>query len=303
MRTFDPKEISTGEFHSLMLGAIAPRPIAFASTVDKEGNVNLSPFSFFNCFGSNPPILIFSPARRVRDNTGKHTLDNVLETGEVVINIGNYAIVEQMSLASTEYDKGVDEFVKSGLTPVASTMVKPPRVAETPAAFECKVLEVKPIGDKGGAANLVICEAVLLHVQEEVIGADGKTIDPFKLDAVARLGGNWYLRAQGDCLFELPKPLQNQGIGIDQLPVHIRQSPVLTGNNLARLGNTSSLPTQEEVQAFTKDPLYAYLLHKHQNNPPEAERQIHLLAQQFLEEGRVTEAWKALLTLSSKGNS
>ncbi|RNI29651.1 flavin reductase family protein [Rufibacter immobilis] len=295
MRTFNPKEIPTAAFHSLMLGAIAPRPIAFASTVDKDGNVNLSPFSFFNCFGSNPPVLVFSPARRVRDNTGKHTLENVLEIGEVVINIGNYAIVEQMSLASTEYDKGVNEFIKAGLTPVASTLVKPPRVKEAPAAFECRVLEVKPIGDQGGAANLVICEALLLHVQDEVFGADGTTIDPFKLDAVARLGGDWYLRATGDALFELPKPVRNKGIGIDQLPQHIRNSNVLTGNNLARLGNTEVIPSEAEVQAFSQEPIYQYLLQKHQDNPTEKERQTHLLAQRLLEEGRVADAWKALL--------
>ncbi len=282
-----------------MLGAIAPRPIAFASTVDNEGNVNLSPFSFFNCFGSNPPVLIFSPARRVRDNTGKHTLENVLETGEVVINIGNYAMVEQMSLASTEYDKGVNEFIKAGLTPAPSTLIKPPRVAEAPAAFECKVLEVKPIGDKGGAANLVICEALLLHVKDEVFGEDGKTIDPFKLDAVARLGGDWYLRAQGDCLFELPKPLRNKGMGIDQLPNHIKTSSVLTGNHLARLGNTESFPTTDEISAFASEPMYRYLMQTHQQNPAELARQIHLLAKKLLEEGRVTDAWKALLSLQN----
>ncbi|WP_066838398.1 flavin reductase family protein [Rufibacter ruber] len=298
MKTFNPKEIPTAEFHSLMLGTIAPRPIAFASTVDKEGNVNLSPFSFFNCFGSNPPVLIFSPARRVRDNTGKHTLENVLETGEVVINIGNYAMVEQMSLASTEYDKGVNEFVKAGLTPVASTLVAPPRVAEAPAAFECKVLEVKPIGHQGGSANLVICEALLLHVQDEVFGGDGKTIDPFKLDAVARLGGDWYLRANGDSLFELPKPVRNKGIGIDQLPAHIRNSTVLTGNNLARLGNTEAIPSQEEVQAFAQDPMYRYLAQKYADNRIEMEKQMHLLAQRLLAEGRVPEAWKVLLVNS-----
>ncbi|WP_225986381.1 flavin reductase family protein [Rufibacter sp. LB8] len=299
MKTFNPKDIPTGEFHSLMLGAIAPRPIAFASTVDNEGNVNLSPFSFFNCFGSNPPVLIFSPARRVRDNTGKHTLENVLETGEVVINIGNYAMVEQMSLASTEYDKGVNEFIKAGLTPAPSTLIKPPRVAEAPAAFECKVLEVKPIGDKGGAANLVICEALLLHVKDEVFGEDGKTIDPFKLDAVARLGGDWYLRAQGDCLFELPKPLRNKGMGIDQLPNHIKTSSVLTGNHLARLGNTESFPTTDEISAFASEPMYRYLMQTHQQNPAELARQIHLLAKKLLEEGRVTDAWKALLSLQN----
>ncbi|ALI98226.1 flavin reductase family protein [Rufibacter tibetensis] len=298
MQTFNPKEIPTGQFHSFMLGAIAPRPIAFASTIDNEGNVNLSPFSFFNCFGSNPPILIFSPARRVRDNTGKHTLDNVLDTGEVVINIANYAIVEQMSLASTEYDKGVNEFVKAGLTPVASTLVKPPRVAEAPVAFECKVVEVKSMGEKGGAANLVICEAILLHVKDEVFDTSGKTIDPVKLDAVARLGGDWYLRTTPDCLFELPKSLQNKGIGIDQLPEHIRNSSVLTGNNLARLGNTAILPTEAEVHEFMQDPMYRYLIQAHQHNPAEAERQIHLLAKKLLEEGHVHDAWKALLTLT-----
>ncbi|WP_207435538.1 flavin reductase family protein [Sabulibacter ruber] len=294
MKTFNPKEIPTAEFHSLMLGAIAPRPIAFASTVDKEGNVNLSPFSFFNCFGSNPPVLVFSPSRRVRDNTGKHTLDNVLETGEVVINICNYALVEQMSLASAEYDKGINEFTKAGLTPIASTLVQPPRVSEAPVAFECKVLEVKPIGDKGGAANLVICEALLLHVQEEVLGATGKTIDPFKLDSVARLGGDWYQRTIPQSLFELPRP-SRQALGIDQLPEAIRHSSVLTGNNLARLGNTEVLPTQEEIQAFSQEPIFRYLVHKHQHNPLERERQVHLLAKQLLEEGRVQEAWKALL--------
>ncbi|WP_232058364.1 flavin reductase family protein [Nibribacter ruber] len=301
MKVFDPKEISTGEFHALMLGAIAPRPIAFASTVDKEGNVNLSPFSFFNCFGSNPPVLIFSPARRVRDNSGKHTLDNVLETGEVVINICNYAIVEQMSLASTEYDRGVNEFTKSGLTPVASTLIAPPRVAEAPAAFECKVLEVKPIGDKGGAANLVICEAVLLHVNENILGPDGKKIDPFKLDAVARLGGDWYLRANGDCLFELPKPLQSKGMGIDQLPAHIRTSKVLTGNNLARLGNTEAMPTPEELRAYEHEPMLRYMLQTHAQDTQEQERQLHLFAQKMLEEGRVQDAWKVLLLAQPKG--
>jgi len=188
MKTFNPKEIPIGAFHSpLCWGLLRRGPLRLRSTVDKEENVNLSPYSFFNCFGTNPPVLIFSPARRARDNTGKHTLENLLETGEVVINIGNFALVEQMSLASTEYDKGVNEFIKAGLTPAPSTLVKPPRVAEAPAAFECRVLEVKPIGEGGGSANLVICEALLLHVHDEVFSADGTSIDPFKLDAVARL--------------------------------------------------------------------------------------------------------------------
>ncbi len=301
MKTFNPQDLPTAEFHSLMLGAIAPRPIAIASTVDREGNVNLSPFSFFNCFGSNPPVLIFSPARRVRDNSSKHTLENVLETGEVVINIGNYAMVEQMSLASTEYDKGVNEFTKAGLTPVASTLVKPPRVAEAPAAFECKVLEVKPIGEGGGSANLVICEALLLHVREDILGTEGTNIDPFKLDAIARLGGDWYLRATPDSLFQLPKPLRTKGMGIDQLPSHIRQSSVLTGNNLARLGNTQSLPTEAELNGFASEPFYRYLVQTHENNPAEKRRQLHLLAQRLLDEGREQDAWKTLLLAQQEG--
>src|SRR5688572_3485211 len=254
-KTIIPQETDTAALQMLMQGTIAPRPVAFASTTDGNGNVNLSPFSFFNMFSTNPPILIFSPARRVRDNTTKHTLENALATREVVINIGNYSIVEQLSLASTEYEKGVNEFIKAGLTPAPSVMVKPPRVAEAPASFECKVREVISIGDKGGAANLIICEVVLMHVNENVLSADGKSIDPFKLDAVARLGGDWYLRASGDCLFELPKPVKNKGIGVDQLPKHIRCSNLLTGNNLGRLGNTEreQVPTLEEAMDFKND--------------------------------------------------
>lgn len=296
-KTIDPKAIPTAEFHAYMLGAIAPRPIAFASTVDEEGNVNLSPFSFFNAFGSNPPILIFSPARRVRDNTIKHTLENAYATGEVVINIGNYEIVEQLSLASTEYDKGINEFIKSGLTPAPSVMVKPPRVAEAPASFECKVRQIIPLGDQGGAANLIICEVLLMHVNENVLGADGKTIDPNKLDAVARLGGDWYLRASGDCLFELPKPVRNKGIGVDQLPEHIRTSNRLTGNNLARLGNTEKehVPTIADAQAFKNEPEVMQLWETYQNDKTELKNQLEMLGIKLLNQNKVTEAWKVLL--------
>ncbi|MFN9501846.1 MAG: flavin reductase family protein, partial [Chryseotalea sp.] len=220
-KRIDPKEVTTGVLHSYLLGAIAPRPIAFASTIDKEGKVNLSPFSFFNVFGANPPILIFSPARRGRDNTVKHSYENVLEVPEVTINIVDYAMVQQMSLASTEYPKGVNEFVKAGLTEIASEKVKPPRVADAPASFECKVLQVIPTGIEGGAGNLIICEVVLVHIANRVLDANGK-IDPFKLDAVARMGGDWYCRAKGDALFTVPKPLEKIGIGIDQLPDEIR---------------------------------------------------------------------------------
>jgi len=271
--TIDPKEISIGKMHSYLLGTIAPRPIAFASTIDKEGNINLSPFSFFNCFGANPPILIFSPARRGRDNTTKHTYENVLEVPEVVINIVNYNMAQQVSLASTEYPKGVNEFIKSGLTPIASSLVKPPRVGESPAAFECRVLQIIPTGTEGAAGNLVICEVVLAHIKDEVLDNEGK-IDPFKIDAVARMGGDWYCRANGETLFKIPKPLDKMGIGIDQLPEAIRNSKVLTGNDLALLANVEELPVS--LKGFSVD------LDKHR------------LAQVLLKNDEVEKAWKIL---------
>ncbi len=273
----NPQEIPVGKMHSYLLGAIAPRPIAFASTIDKEGNVNLSPFSFFNCFGANPPILIFSPARRGRDNTTKHSYENVLEVPEVVINIVNYSMVQQMSLASTEYPKGVNEFVKAGFTQVPSAIVKPPRVGESPAAFECKVLDVIKTGDQGAAGNLVICEVVMAHIKDEILDAEGK-IDPFKLDAVARMGGDWYCRANGEALFKVPKPLDKIGIGIDQLPVEIRNSKILTGNDLGKLANVESIPSVNSLG----------------NTQTSSDDSVHRVAQKYLSEGKVDEAWKVL---------
>ena len=240
MKTIDPKAVSTAALNGYMLGAVTPRPIAFASTIDSAGNVNLSPFSFFNVFSANPPIMIFSPARRGRDNTTKHTYENVLQVKEVVINIVNYDIVQQMSLSSTEYGKGVNEFEKAGLTPLASQTIKPPRVAESPVQFECRVNEVISLGTQGGAGNLVICEVLKMHINEAVLDADGK-IDPVKLDAVSRMGGNWYGRAKQG-MFEVPKPLSRLGIGFDQLPEAIRTSKLLTGNDLAMLANVEVLP-------------------------------------------------------------
>ena len=240
MKTIDPKAVSTAALHGYMLGAVTPRPIAFASTIDSAGNVNLSPFSFFNVFSANPPIMIFSPARRGRDNTTKHTYENVLQVKEVVINIVNYDIVQQMSLSSTEYGKGVNEFEKAGLTPLASQTIKPPRVAESPVQFECRVNEVISLGTEGGAGNLVICEVLKMHINEAILDADGK-IDPVKLDAVSRMGGNWYGRAKQG-MFEVPKPLSRLGIGFDQLPEAIRTSKLLTGNDLAKLANVEVLP-------------------------------------------------------------
>lgn len=294
-QTINPHELSVAKFHGYLLGAIAPRPVAFASSVDKAGNVNLSPFSFFNVFGSNPPILIFSPSRRVRDNTVKHTLENVQEVPEVVINIVSYQMVQQMSLASTEYDKGTDEFIKSGLTPLPSSTVKPPRVAEAPAAFECKVREIIPVGTEGGAANLVICEVLRMHIRTGILGADGQ-IDPHKLDAVARMGGDWYCRAKGEALFEVTRPARNKGMGVDQLPPEIRHSHILSGNDLGMLGNTERIPSEEEVKTFASQNHIQEILQQFSSAEPEQNLEHqHLLAKSYLKKGDVESAWKVLL--------
>lgn len=248
----DPSNLSTVKLHQYLLSAIAPRPIAFVSTADKQGNVNLSPFSYFNVFGANPPLLIFSPARRVRDNTTKHTLENVLENPEAVINMVDYALVEQMSLSSTEYDKGINEFVKTGLTQIASEKISVPRVAEAPVSFECKVQKVIETGEQGGAGNLVLCEVVQIHIRASLTD-DNDMIDPEKLDLVGRMGGSWYTRSGRETLFEIPKPLKTKGIGVDSLPEHARLSDVLTGNNLGRLGNAERVPSNEEINSLREE--------------------------------------------------
>ena len=287
MLTLDPTKVPLPQLHQYLLGAVTPRPIAFASTVDKKGNVNLSPFSFFNCFGYNPPLLIFSPSRRGRDNTTKDTYENVLEVPEVVINVVNHAMVQQASLASVEYPRGVNEFVKAGLTPVASSVVKPPRVGEAPVSFECKVTQVIATGDQGGAGNLVLCQVVMMHIKEEILDEQGK-IDPFKLDAVARLGGDWYCRVGPESIFKVPKPLQTIGIGIDQIPEHIRLSTVLTGNDLGMLGNVEKLPGESSLQTIRNQSDFLQA----RTTGGEA---IHRLAQAYLKQGRVEEAWSILL--------
>jgi flavin reductase (DIM6/NTAB) family NADH-FMN oxidoreductase RutF len=238
--------LSPTELQQHLQYLIAPRPICFASTIDAHGNVNLSPFSFFNLFSSNPPTCVFSPSRRVRDNTTKHSLENVLEVPECVINIVDYSMVHQMSLASTEYPKGIDEFKKSGFTPEPSVKVKPPRVKEAPAQLECIVKEVKPLGDGPGAGNLVIAEIVHIHIQDRILNSEGK-IDQAKVDLVARLGGSWYCRVQQQNLFTLPKPLTSIGVGIDALPDKIKFSKVLTGNHLGMIGNVDKIPEGEEI--------------------------------------------------------
>lgn len=285
--TIDPKEIAQPKLHGYLLSAVAPRPICFASTVDNQGRVNLSPFSFFNVFSSNPPVMIFSPARRGRDNTTKDTLDNVHEVKEVVINIVNHPIVEQMSLASTEYDKGINEFEKSGLSPVPSARVAPPRVAESPVAFECQVKDVIALGDGGGAGNLVICEVLLMHIRDEMLDDKGMP-DTHKLDLVARMGGSWYCRAIPEAIFEIPKPLKTRGIGVDQLPEAIRNSTILTGNDLGRLGNVEQLPTAKEIAQIRQRPEVSAALSK-------GLEALHQLAKDWLKAGKTQEALGCLL--------
>jgi flavin reductase (DIM6/NTAB) family NADH-FMN oxidoreductase RutF len=293
MMTIDPAKEKTAKIHSILLGSVAPRPIAFASTIDKYGNPNLSPFSFFNAFGSNPPVLIFSPSRRVRDNTTKHTLENLQETNEVVINMVNYNMVQQASLASTEYPRGVNEFEKAGFTMEPSLVVTPPRVKESPVQYECKVLQIIETGTEGGAGNLVICEVVMIHVSEDVLDAEGR-IDQHKIDLVARMGGNWYCRASGKAIFEVEKPLSRMGIGVDGIPERIRYSKVLSGNDLGMLGNIESIPSSEEVDKISDAEVVQNILSS--LNPREEKRmELHKLAKSHLEKAEVADAWKILL--------
>ena len=288
LKTLDPAELAIRDLHSVLLSTITPRPIALASTIDEEGKVNLSPFSFFNVFSANPPILIFSPARRVRDNSTKDTLDNVLETNEVCINMVNSAIVQQVSLASTEYDKGVNEFVKSGLHETPSIKIKPPRVTESPVSMECVVKEVKSLGDEGGAGNLVIAEVVMIHIDDSVLTPDGK-VDPVKLDPVARMGDNWYTHVTESTVFEVEKPLVRRGVGFDKLPEEIRKSEILTGNDLAVLANVEELPTLNKV-----------IFHLSSNEREAlAEMELvdkHKMAQKQLIMGLHAKAWAILLS-------
>lgn len=289
MLSFEPKELSTGKLHGYLLDAVAPRPIAFASTIDANGNANLSPFSFFNVFSANPPIMIFSPARRVRNNTTKHTLENAEAIKEVVINVVNYDIVHQMSLSSTEYAEGVNEFDKAGLTMLKSDLVKPFRVAESPVQFECKVNDIIKLGTEGGAGNLVICEVVKVHISEEVLDTNEK-IDQEKLDLVARAGGSYYSRAKAG-FFEIPKPISNLGIGVDNMPQSIKNSMILTGNDLGMLGNIEKLPTNQEVAVFIED-----IADRYPNIKDKSHREKHKLAQNYLSYGDVDSAWKLLLS-------
>lgn len=293
-----PGEIPVAELHGFLLGSVGPRPIAFAATVDENGNHNLSPFSFFNVFSANPPIAIFSPARRVRNNTTKHTLENAQATKEVVINIVNYDIVEQMSLSSTEYPHGVNEFEKAGLKCIPSEHVKPMRVKASPVQMECKVKEIVALGSEGGAGNLIICEILCLHVNEDILDANGK-IDQTKIDLVGRMGGNYYCRAKGDALFEIAKPLKNLGIGVDAIPHEIRNSTILTGNHLGKLGNVEALPDETEVNDYKLTEL-SDLFIEYQDEPAVLETKLHQEAAKLLDSGEVLKAWKTLLTFNDQ---
>ncbi len=294
MLSINPKEEKTARIHSLLLGSVAPRPIAFASTIDLDGNPNLSPFSFFNCFSAKPPIVVFSPARRGRDNTTKHTFENVKAVPEVVINVVSYAMVQQMSLASTEYPKGVDEFVKAGFTKLESELIKPFRVKESPVQLECKVNQIIELGQEGGAGNLVICEVLRMHIDEQVIDAEGR-INPHKIDLVARMGADYYCRASGASVFEIAKPLTSIGIGVDALPAAVRNSTILTGNNLGQLGNCEQLPSAADVEAFVKSASYVSLVLKSSST---ADRilALHAIAKQQLDAGDVRGAWVTLMS-------
>ncbi len=297
MLTLDPKELPVPKLHQYLLGAIGPRPIAFASTVDAEGRSNLAPFSFFNVFSANPPILIFSPARSGRSNTTKDTYNNVKIVPEVVINVVNYDIVHQMSLASSPYSPGVSEFEKAGFTPLASDLIKPFRVAESPVQFECKVNEVVELGKEGGAGNLIICEVVKIHINEEVLDANGM-IDQHKIDLVSRMGGNWYCRADQQSMFEIQKPITTCGIGFDALPADIKNSKILTGNDLGHLAGIEVLPDETEVNEYKLLEL-SDLFVSLEDNPTELERELHVKAQQLLKENKLEEAWLSLLSFNN----
>ncbi len=289
---FDLKDLKPGEKQYYLQHVVGPRPICFASTIDKAGNINLSPFSFFNLFSSHPPIVIFSPARRVRDNTTKHTLQNVLEVPEVVINIVTWDMVQQVSLASCEFPKGVNEFIKAGFTQEPATLVRPPMVKESKAKMECKVLEVKPLGTEGGAGNLVICEILRLHLDDALLDAN-KKMDQRKINHVARLGADWYCVVNEDNLFQVEKPHTQIGIGVDALPPAVRNSKLLTGNHLGQLANINEIPAIDP--SFDDAPL-KQIIQYYSINPDEMERELQEYAKKLLDEGKVKDAWQVLLS-------
>lgn len=292
-----PDQVNNAKLFSYLTNSVAPRPIAMVSTIDINGNINLSPFSFFNLFSSNPPILIFSPSRKGKDNTLKHTYLNVKEVGECVVNIVNFNMVQQTSLSSSEYPKGTNEFIKAGFTQIASEYVTPPRIKESPIQFECRVKQIIELGNQGGAGNLVLCEIIAVHIQDNILD-EHQNIDPNKLQLVGRMGGNWYSKAFGEALFEVEKPSFPIGIGIDAIPQEIRASNFLTGNDLGKLGNIAQLPNETDVNEYKLMELSELFL-LHQENAKTLEQEIHKKAHYLLQENRVEEAWKCLLSFNN----
>ena len=298
--SFDPKNLSQQDLHNYLINGVAPRPICLASTIDAKGGINLSPFSFFNVFSSNPPVMIFSPARRGRDNTTKHTLQNIQDTMEVVIHAVDYAMVEQMSLSSNEYPKGTNEFVKAGFTQLESTKVMPPRVAEAPIAFECAVDQVIALGDQGGAGNLVLARVLLIHIQDHLLDANSE-IESINMDLVARMGGDWYCRAKGEALFQVAKPNAKLGIGVDALPRSVQMSTILTGNDLGKLGSLPDLPNTADLKIISKESEWMAIGQEYAKNSIEYNNAIHRLAKSWISTGRNREALAALIIDQSSG--
>ena len=292
MLTINPQDVTTQKLYGLMVSTVGPRPIAFASTVNTDGEPNLSPFSFFNMMSANPPVLVFSPVLKISDKASKHTLQNAEATKEVVINVVNYDIVQQMSLSSTAYAQGVNEFEKAGLTMLASDIVKPFRVKESPVQFECKVTQIVTLGEEGGSGNLVVCEVVKMHISEEILDSNQK-IDQHKLDLVSRKGGNLFSRANMG-IFEIPKPISAMGMGVDLLPEEIKSSSVLTGNDLGKLGTVENKPTQEEIEIFLKENKLTEYISESSSD------KIHATAQEYLKKEEVMNAWKILLAKNKK---
>lgn len=290
----DLHTLSVTDRQNYLQHAIAPRPICFAGTMDKAGNINLSPFSFFNLFSINPPVIVFSPSRRARDNSSKHSMQNMLEVPEVTVNIVDYDMVQQTSLSSCEFPKGVNEFIKAGFTQQASTLIKPPMVKESKVKMECKVLEIKPLGDQAGAGNLVICEVLRMHIDDSILGED-RMIDQRKIHQVARLGGNWYSVINDQSLFQVEKPNTKLGIGVDALPPQIKESKILTGNNLGMLANVQDLPM---IDPAYEDERLRQIFQYYAVNPEEMDRELQVYAKELLDRGKVNEAWQVLLTLN-----
>jgi len=297
MLTIDTTETKNPKLHHYLLGSVGPRPICFASTIDKDGNRNLAPFSFFNVFSSNPPIAVFSPARSGRTGQQKDTYNNVKEVPQVVINIVDYSMVHQMSLASSPYNPNEDEFVKSGLTAIESEVVKPWRVKESPVQMECKVNEIIELGEGGGAGNLIVCEILKIHIAESILD-ENQAIDQKKIDLVARMGGDWYCRADENSMFEIKKPITTRGIGVDEIPQEIVKSKVLTGNDIGQLGGIETLPDETEVNDYKLIELIDLFVSL-ENAPEKLETELHLRAKELLKENKLTEAWKTLLSFNN----